>query len=112
MRTSLPRCGHASCTAEALGGSMRICSLPPLSPTRLSGQRPSIWPGWPANSESHNGLAAPNERHWPSSDGALFVSFRYRVSSATHVSVPPTCEYHGARRGHVRSFEEIGRAHV
>jgi hypothetical protein len=70
---SLPSCGRTSCTAEALVGSMRISSLQPLSPTRLSGQRTSIWPGWPANSESHTGLAAPNERSWPSGDGMVFV---------------------------------------
>src|ERR1035438_202662 len=85
MRTSLPSCGHTSCTAEALGGSMRICSLLPLSPTRLSGLRTSIWPNWPANSGSHTGLAAPDERPWPSSDGTLFVSFRYRhITSRGH----------------------------
>src|ERR1019366_5585499 len=92
MRTSLPWCGHASCTAEALGGSMRICWLPPLSPTRLSGQRTSIWPGWPANSESHTGLAPPDERPWPSSDGALFVSFRYRRISTTTTFIVRPCD--------------------
>ena len=31
---------------------------------------------------------------------------RYRrLSPLSHVSVPPTCEDHGARRGHVKSLE-------
>lgn len=47
MRRSLPSCGHTSCTAQVLDGSMRICSRPPLSRVRLSGRPTSIWPGWP-----------------------------------------------------------------
>jgi len=53
--------GHTSSTAEALGGPMRIRPLPPLSVTRLSGRPPSIWLGWPANSESHTGRATPKK---------------------------------------------------
>jgi hypothetical protein len=84
MRKSLRSYGHTSCTAEASGGSMRICSLRPLSPIRLSGQRTNLWPGWPANWESHISLAAGD-----CNDNSLAAATRKR-RTCTYITGKPT----------------------